>query len=217
MGEREEKIKFIETLLDFVNADLEDASPQEKMKWSIFFWGLMGPLGLTVPLTEPAPFPTDEDWKTVLATQESWNMATYWLVAYAEQAEVCAIYYEVPRYFTWGASSDSTFSHRIHPYFEMNKLEARIYDIESLNNTDFYGPSLDKLPYTKREFPPGFLSFLEALSGFPHTSIKSCLHCNRLFFTPNNLRKVYHSAHCQKVASVYRSRRSRKLGKGEDG
>lgn len=219
MSEREEKIKFIESLLDFVNADLrDDASPDEKMEWSRFFFRLMGPLGAIIAYSDPSFFPTDEDWKAVLAFQETWNIALNWFLAHLEvnKGKVGAIYYEVPRYFTWGSSNESEFSHRIHPCFEDDMLEARIYDNASLNNPDFYGARPDRLSYIKRKFPPGFLAFIEALSGFPRASLKACLHCNTIFFTPNNLRKVYHSLHCQKVASVYRSRRKKKLDTNQD-
>ena len=219
MSEREEKIKFIESLLDFISADLSNPSLREKTKWLLFLVRLMGPIGATVthygyPVNLSSGTP-DEDWSVMLAVQESWNAAVHWLVTSIEvdKAEAAAIYYEIPRYFTWGPSNEFNFSHHIHPYFEAKFLEARVYDRESLNNPDFYSGALDELHYKKHTFPPGFLSFLEALSGFPSASLKSCLHCHKIFFAPTNLRKIYCSPHCQKVASVYRSRRNKKLDK----
>ncbi|MFZ2446060.1 MAG: hypothetical protein WAW37_06870 [Syntrophobacteraceae bacterium] len=216
MSEKERKIEEINSFLSFVMADLEDASPEDRRKWAGFLFRTMGPLVAILPFREPTEwpaFPDDEEWKFVKSIQEAWNIALTWLLACVDNLEktvVAAVYYNVPRYFTWGMAKDSMFINRIHPSSEANMLTARIYDGEVLNNIDFYSDIPDNLPYYERQFPPGFISFMEALSGFPRKSLKRCLHCDRMFFTPTNLRKRYCSSHCQKIASVYRSRLKQK-------
>lgn len=216
MSEKEEKTRLINSFLSFVAEDLDSVSSEGKRIWSMFALAALGPLAairLQIPPGGDIPeFPTDKDWHGTKAMQLLWRTSLQWLLSYTdrEEALVAAIYYDAPRCFTWTSSSGSDFAGFVHPHFQGYPLNARIYEEKELNDFRFYGGRQDDLPYREMTFPPGFIGFIDALSGFPRRSLKRCLRCEKIFFAPTNLKKQYCSAYCQKVASVYRSRDKKK-------
>jgi hypothetical protein len=197
------KADFINRLIEFAQADLNNISIMEKRKWfnekAVIIGGLYTDIFYLEEVSQ-----TEEGWAQVVRFQQEWLACLNWLVDHLnEELQVELL---VPNVFGWGVAEESGA-------FQYDNWSDRGGEKQNIGKVQKQFMFTDKARKDHRieeiVFPPGASYFFEALDGFPTSSLLRCSHCEKIFFNPSKRKKVYCSPHCQNAAGVQRLRKRR--------
>jgi CGNR zinc finger protein len=191
--------EYIKMFIEFANTDLKNLSSFEKMRWA---WDLQEklfyPSFYIKSFFRDINEVSDDDWKKILSIQEKAIRLLNRILDNKDQEIV--LHYEAPTTFAWGGKdSEGRFYHRPTAIRRMYHEELTL----SVHKGDsFTGDGALKII-------PGFVNLLEALKGFPTSSLLVCPHCKKIFFNPTKRKKRYCSSRCQNNAAVNRIRKKK--------
>lgn len=193
-------IEYIESFLEFCQADLDTVLIADKLHWGQIFYQLFYDGTPCLDTDFLARF-CDEHWNDIETAQENIfsdlnRLLANWKANYAIRILQPADLTCENEKFNFGYFLDYYDS----PFYVENIFKE--IDIEIWN------PNLDphENPIDQETINRVFLSFFKSIDGFSTDSIKRCQLCNSIFFNSAKRIKLYCSPKCQNTAAVKRLR-----------
>lgn len=225
-----DKIRRIEDYLEFVQADLDKISPEKRgifvdktlSSWGVTFGALLSSYGDEKVMLDPLDpnyyqglVVSDDDWDRIRKFQAVWLSALKGFMDFVEKG-VHLITFNAPGYIEWRTGE---FLMYFAPWPNPGFTNGRVYDEVAMEEAynKAYHPQEEFKQFQFDEFimPPGFIGFIRCLVGFPIESLKRCPHCDRIFFSPNILKKKFCSSKCQRAAAFQRAQARKKSKKSD--
>lgn len=191
--DKKTKTQIIQTVVSFVKTDLQVATTPELAN-------LVRNLENFLKTGIDQPDPSKKNMH-IRKVQEQWRRFVSWLCDSEGQWQLEFTQRQV---FSLGGEEGIFF---LGLPFGEESFTIKAYDMDKLAGRTFEGDKSVEYTFEKIEAPAGGRVFLEALSGFPRSSLRRCPHCNEIFFNPTNRRMIYCSARCRSTAGGRRMRR----------
>ncbi|MBP1759808.1 MAG: hypothetical protein H6Q63_725 [Firmicutes bacterium] len=142
-----------------------------------------------------------------------WSVAIRWLVDHKDES--WRLLYQILHVTEW-TSANSGGQFRTHHWLDFGEitdtvsLRKREPEVTPVLKVHAMKKGEDEAP-EEISFPYGFHLFIESLDGYRTSNLRSCLHCNTIFFIRTRKLRNYCTPFCQKAAGMKRLRSRKKM------